>query len=294
MNFISNFNSMTRGRGICRVIAKMAIVWFLLIYPCSEGRCQELESRTALTFQEFFPGLQEAQGVLVHVIEGQARSRVVPGVWRTVEKAHGLMAMVRVDISDVRQRTEILFLVVSRDGLVHSRYREVRPFDLPKDNFMDSTELRERFAELQKEYRTLKVERAQRKEEKGKSLREARVRSSLMRLASLGARENENVGPRVPEMSRVQLPFNEELLGTLTDKVRTTLVPRNIAAREQNLEKQLQELSLVSVRDESELMLDGDDGFSIGDKMRLIEQTRYEDISLLEEQLASFEMTPEL
>ena len=288
MNFINSFNKKASHLGWGLLAG---LLCSLMCPSFREVFAQEIGTKgTSVTVQEFFSDVDDVQAVLVQVVREDGDLTVVPATWRPVKHAVGTMAIARFSVIDVRQRHGLLFLAVSREGSVYSRYREVVPYDLARLNFMDSSGLRQRFVELQGEYQKIKAENSESGDRKRRQLRDARVRASLMRLASLGAGEGSGEQPSAVTYSK--RPYNESLVRTLADRIRDATLARNMEAREQGLLKQVQELSLVSVSTEPQSEREADDGYTVEEKLRLIEQTRFEQIDVLEAELASLQISP--
>lgn len=288
MSFINSFNKKAKySTGLLLA----GLFYALMCTSFREVFAQEMGANgIALTVQEFFSDVDDVQAVLVQVVEGDGDPTVVPATWRPIEHAVGTMAIARFSVIDVKQRLGLLFIAVGRDGSVHSRYREVVPYDHTRYNFMDSNSLRQRYVELQDEYQKIKAENAENGARKRRQLRDSRVRASLMRLASLGAGEESR--EQASAVTYSKRPYNESLVRTLADRIRDANLVRNIEAREQRLLKQVQELSLVSVSPEPQHEREADDVYTVEEKLRLIEQTRFEQIAVLEAELDSLQMSP--
>jgi hypothetical protein len=288
MSFINSFNKKAKySLGLL-----LAGLFYALM--CTSFRdvfAQEMGANgIALTVQEFFSDVEDVQAVLAQIVEENGESTVVPATWRSIERSVGTMAIARFSVIDVRQSIGLLFIAVGRGGSVHSRYREVVPYDLARYNFMDSNGLRQRYVELQDEYQKIKADNAESGDRKRRQQRDSRVRASLMRLASLGAGEESGKLESVVTYSK--RPYNESHMRTLADRIRDATLPRNIEVREQGLLKQVQELSLVSVLPEPQPEREADDVYTLEEKLRLIEQTRFEQIAVLEAELESMRASP--
>ena len=258
---------------------------------------QEPGAATSLTIQEFFPEVLDAQGVLAGIIDSKHFMRMAPATWRSLNDAPGGnsaggMVVVRFAIEQLHEKVGVLFLVIDKRGGTYSRFREFVPYDLPSDNFLDSEALRTRFINLQKDYQTMRRQASRNLEQREERRRNARLEASLGQIASLGVQRlsNESVNRGLPESSL----HTEEVLRLLTEKLQTSKPPRSLAIREQRIRNHLQELSrMVLAKDTSNQYRDSE-GYTVEEKVRLIEENRSEHIFLLEQELARLTSSNEL
>lgn len=257
----------------------------LFVMPnCVWADGQEQVGIKSMTIQEFFPEVSDVQGALVEVIDSEYRGRIAPATWRSVDESSGVMAIARFTVKHLQQKLGILFVLIDENGAVHSRYREIVPYDLPSENFLDSDTLRERFITLQKEYQMIRRQASKNLERRKEQNRKARLEASLGRIAHLAAQNisSESASKGLPD----QASHTREVLGILTEKLKTLKAPRGVAIRERRAMSHLEELSRkIMVENTPEIYLDSE-GYTVSEKVRLIDENRNEHIFLLEQELA--------
>lgn len=275
----------------CSVLERFtALLVCMFVMPNSFlADAQTQTDTTSLTIQEFFPGVLDVQGVLAEIIDSQYSVRLGTATWRSVheapgESAAGGMAVVRFSVEHPQEKVGVLILVIDSAGSVYSRFREVVPYDLPSDNFLDSEALRTRFLNLQKEYQAVRKHAAQNRAQLEDQRRRARIEASLGQIASLGAQSVsvKSTHKGLPE----QALHTEEVLKILTEQLQTSKSPRSFAIREQRIVNHLQELSRVVVAENASGGYRDSEGYTVEEKVRLIEENRSEHIFLLEQELA--------
>lgn len=290
---MNNFSSSPLFLSRRCLVARQCVAFLVGLIVMSDSVWADDHERAdvaSLTIQEFFPEVTDAQGALAEIIESEQSVRIVPATWRLVNdssgavSSSGAMTVVRFPVEHPDQKLGVVFVVIDKKGNVYSRYREIVPHDLPSDHFLDSESLRSRYMNLQNEYQTLRSQVSQNQEQREERKRRARLEASLGQIASLGAQEvsigNSNKG--LPE----HFLHAEEVLRILSEKLKTSKPARSLAVREQRLMRHLQELSRVVLAEHSSETYRDSEGYSVEEKIRLIEENRSEHIFLLEQELA--------
>jgi chromosome segregation ATPase len=172
-------------------------------------------------------------------------------------------------------------MVLGTNGEVKSAFKEINGDEISPSTLLSSAELRDRFVERRGILRQLQGEIAS----QGSRIRSLQQDADNIAMVSKIVDAEDELGEIKARLKRVSTAQSD--LDRRVSQMRARPQPLNAKKREAELVEQLSELSTALSATENQAIkkISGAKG-ALEDKLRLIEETKGEHISLLEEELA--------
>jgi hypothetical protein len=179
------------------------------------------------------------------------------------------------------ERLSALLMVLGTNGEIKSAYKEINGDEISPSTMLSSAELRDRFVERRGILRQLQGEIAS----QGSRIRSLQQDADNIAMVSKIVDAEDELGEIKARLKRVSTAQSD--LDRRVSQMRSRPQPLNAKKREAELVEQLSELSTALSATENQAIkkISGAKG-ALEDKLRLIEETKGEHISLLEEELA--------
>lgn len=187
----------------------------------------------------------------------------------------------RVPVTDADSALQLLFVLIGAKGEVWSTYREARIEELSAATGLKTSELRSRFVERRGVLRNLQASIAAQDGRLADLEADADAIANVNRIVS-AEDELGSVRSSIARVASAQAGINERL-----QRMKSRAEPSNAKKREAELVGQLGELSTaLSVKEASSIKKISSATTDLQQKIRLIEETREDQIDLLEQELA--------
>lgn len=239
-----------------------------------------------VTIVDRVPFAGEIERVLFVAMSDTQSPEVVEATWIAPHEGDDLHSVGRVTLSVAAERMQLLSIILGAKGEVRSVYRNFAAEELPPTLYLALQELRDRFIERRGVYRKLQEE-IQSQEEQLRSLQ--RDADNIAMVSKIVSAEDElaDINEKVRRVTLAQQGIDRR-----ATQMKTRAQPLNAQKRETELVGQLSELStaLAAVENQAIKKLSGAKRV-LQDKLELIEETREEHITLLEEELAQLRRT---
>ena len=179
------------------------------------------------------------------------------------------------------ERLSALLMVLGTNGEIKSAYKEINGDEISPSTMLSSAELRDRFVERRGILRQLQSEVTA----QGSRIRSLQQDADNIAMVSKIVDAEDELGEIKARLKRVSTAQSD--LDRRVSQMRSRPQPLNAKKREAELVEQLSELSTALSATENQAIkkISGAKG-ALEDKLRLIEETKGEHISLLEEELA--------
>jgi hypothetical protein len=239
-----------------------------------------LENRS-LTISEQLAFTEEVKEAYLLV---SSRNRIIhsaPASWIESTEGDSITCIGRVPVSQEDAELEVLFVAIGITGNIRSSFRIVNLAEAPPTAFLSSLELRERLIERRGALRQLQTE-VRMQDERLQGLQEDA--DAIANVARIVTAEDElaDVRKKIAQIDEAHKSIEHRAL-----QMKARPQPLNAQTREAQLTQQLAELSSeLSATEITALKRISIASGELKDKLRLIEETREEKISLLEEELA--------
>jgi hypothetical protein len=261
----------------CVLLALLGLVSALVFGLQSAGA---LENRS-LTISEQLAFTEEVKEAYLLV---SSRNRIIhsaPASWIESTEGDSITCIGRVPVSQEDAELEVLFVAIGITGNIRSSFRIVNLAEAPPTAFLSSLELRERLIERRGALRQLQTE-VRMQDERLQGLQEDA--DAIANVARIVTAEDElaDVRKKIAQIDEAHKSIEHRAL-----QMKARPQPLNAQTREAQLTQQLAELSSeLSATEITALKRISIASGELKDKLRLIEETREEKISLLEEELA--------
>lgn len=234
-----------------------------------------------VTFVERVQFSGEVERVIMVAMADTAVPEIVDATWIAPHEGDEFACIGRVTLPEVVDRLQVVSIIVGTRGEVRSRYREFAATEIPPTMQLSLSELRARFAERRGVFRKLRSETHALDERLAALQRDADNIAMVSRIVS--AEEHlSDVQARLARLTTAQQSIDRRAA-----QIRTRPQPLNAQKREAELVGQLGELSRALSAAETQALtrLKGAKG-ALQEKLNLIEETRDQQITILEEDLA--------
>jgi len=244
------------------------------------------QQERALTVVDQVPFAGEIEQVLLVAMSDARPPEVVKASWIPPHEGEGVHCVGRVVVPQAAERLQVLSVIFGTQGEVRSAYRDFSAEELPPTLYLSLPELRDRFVERRGVYRKLQDEIGSQEERLQSLQRDADNIAMVSKIVS-AEEELDDVREKVRRVTLAQQGIERR-----ATQMKARAQPLNAQKRETELVGQLSELSTALVATENQAMkkLTGVKGV-LQDKLALIEETREEQISPLEEELARLRRT---
>jgi hypothetical protein len=242
------------------------------------------EQERAATLAERIPFSGEVRAAYLVVVDSSGAEQASPASWIQSEKSNEVVCIGRVSLAPTDSTINALFVVVGAQGEVRSVFRSFGPEELPPAVFLSVQELRDRLVErrgllrqLSNEVRTL--------DDRLEALQEDA--DSIANVSKIVGAEDELevINGKIAQVDAAYKSVEQR-----KGQMKTRPVPLNTQTRETELVQQLAELSTaLSATETSALQRISNASGELQEKLKLIEETKDEHVSLLEEELASIQ-----
>lgn len=238
------------------------------------------EEQRQVTLVHRVPFAGEVEQVLLVAMGDQSPPEVVEAAWVAPQEGDELSCIGRVDLPQSSERVQVMSVIVGTRGEVRSSVHEYAAEELPPTSHLTLADLRARFVERRGVFRRLQNEIAGQQERMSTLQRDADTIAMVSRIVSV----EDELAEVKSKLQRVTLA--QQGIDRRTSQMKTRPQPLNAKKREADLVKQLGELSTALSAAENQALkrLAGAKGELQG-KLALIEETRGEQIFLLEEEL---------
>jgi hypothetical protein len=262
-------------------------ILLVLLFTLLAARAPAQQRNTAaqqdkiVTLVERIQFTGEVERVLMIAMADSSPPEIVDATWIAPHEGDEFACIGRVTLPDVAQRLQVVSIIVGTRGEVRSAYREFAAEEIPPTAQLSLAELRNRFVERRGVFRKLQNE-TQGLDERLRTLqRDADNIAMVSRIVS--AEEHvSDVHARLARLAAAQQSIDHRAA-----QIKTRPQPLNAQKREAELVGQLGQLSQALSAAETQALtrLKGAKG-ALQEKLELIEQTRDQHITLLEEDLA--------
>jgi hypothetical protein len=256
-------------------------VRFVILYALLTPIYALAESRSRITLVERVPFSGEVQQVLIAVMSGQAAPEIAQATWIAPHAGEEYWCVGRASFIETRERLQVLAVLIGTRGEIRSSYRELAADELPPASRLSLPELRSRFVERRGIYRKLQSENQAQQER----LRSLQSDADAIAMVSKIVNAEDDLTEVKTKLQRVISA--EQGIDRRSAQIKTRPVPLNAQKRESELVDQLSELSKALSAAETQALqrLAGAKG-ALQEKLSLIDETRDEHITILEEDLA--------
>jgi hypothetical protein len=234
----------------------------------------------SITLSERVPFSGEVQAAYLIVAGKKELLHSSPASWIELTQGDEIACIGRFSLSSAEDTLGVLFVVFGTNGDVRSVYRALSVSELTPTAYLTLAELRERLVERRSSLRQLDAE-VRSQEERIDTLQEdADAIANVARIV--------NVEDELEEVKRKILLIDTASRDIEQRKaqMQKRSLPLNAQAREAELVKQLSELSTaLSATETGALKRISSASGELQEKLQLIEDTRDEHITLLEEEL---------
>jgi hypothetical protein len=225
----------------------------------------------------------EVEQVIMVAASGDKPPRAVAATWiPSKDDDQELVCIGRLpEAPQAGERLSALLMVLGTNGEVKSAFKEINGDEISPSTLLSSAELRDRFVERRGILRQLQGEIAS----QGSRIRSLQQDADNIAMVSKIVDAEDELGEIKARLKRVSTAQSD--LDRRVSQMRARPQPLNAKKREAELVEQLSELSTALSATENQAIkkISGAKG-ALEDKLRLIEETKGEHISLLEEELA--------
>jgi hypothetical protein len=247
---------------------------------CSFAQAIAQQSRR-VTLVERVAFTGEVERVLMVAMADSHPPEVVDATWIAPQEGEEFACIGRAALPEVAERLQVLSVIVGTRGEVRSTYREFAAEEIPPTAHLSLPELRARFIERRGVFRKLQ-DQTQALDERLRTLqRDADNIAMVSRIVS-AEEQVSDVHARLERVTAAQKSIDHRAA-----QIKMRPQPLNAQKREAELVGQLGELSRALSEAETQALkkLKGAKG-ALQEKLALIEETRDQHITLLEEDLA--------
>jgi len=225
----------------------------------------------------------EVEQVIMVAASGDKPPRAVAATWiPSKDDDQELVCIGRLpEAPQAGERLSALLMVLGTNGEVKSAFKEINGDEISPSTLLSSAELRDRFVERRGILRQLQSEITA----QGSRIRSLQQDADNIAMVSKIVDAEDELGEIKARLKRVSTAQSD--LDRRVSQMRARPQPLNAKKREAELVEQLSELSTALSATENQAIkkISGAKG-ALEDKLRLIEETKGEHISLLEEELA--------
>jgi hypothetical protein len=225
----------------------------------------------------------EVEQVIMVAASGDKPPRAVAATWiPSKDDDQELVCIGRLpEAPQAGERLNALLMVLGTNGEVKSAFKEINGDEISPSTLLSSAELRDRFVERRGILRQLQSEITA----QGSRIRSLQQDADNIAMVSKILDAEDELGEIKARLKRVSTAQSD--LDRRVSQMRARQQPLNAKKREAELVEQLSELSTALSATENQAIkkISGAKG-ALEDKLRLIEETKGEHISLLEEELA--------
>ena len=225
----------------------------------------------------------EVEQVIMVAASGDKPPRAVAATWiPSKDDDQELVCIGRLpEAPQAGERLSALLMVLGTNGEVKSAFKEINGDEISPSTLLSSAELRDRFVERRGILRQLQSEITA----QGSRIRSLQQDADNIAMVSKIVDAEDELGEIKARLKRVSTAQSD--LDRRVSQMRSRPQPLNAKKREAELVEQLSELSTALSATENQAIkkISGAKG-ALEDKLRLIEETKGEHISLLEEELA--------
>ena len=225
----------------------------------------------------------EVEQVIMVAASGDKPPRAVAATWiPSKDDDQELVCIGRLpEAPQAGERLSALLMVLGTNGEVKSAFKEINGDEISPSTLLSSAELRDRFVERRGILRQLQSEIIA----QGSRIRSLQQDADNIAMVSKIVDAEDELGEIKARLKRVSTAQSD--LDRRVSQMRSRPQPLNAKKREAELVEQLSELSTALSATENQAIkkISGAKG-ALEDKLRLIEETKGEHISLLEEELA--------
>ena len=274
--------SLPRSRASLVAIARSCVVVLLLFTLVTSGKPASAQPKLNrfITLSERVPVSGDVQAVYLVVAGEKELLHSGAASWVQAAEGNEISCIGRFSLPSEEDRLGVLFVVLGTQGEVRSVYRSVKTSELTPTAYLTATELRERLVERRSLLRQLDSE-VRLQEERIDTLQEdADAIANVARIVNVED-ELDEVKRKIHAIDRASSSIQRRKL-----QMQQRPAPLNAQTREAELVKQLAELSTaLSATETSALKRVSSASGELQQKLQLIEDTRDEHITLLEEEL---------
>lgn len=223
----------------------------------------------------------EVERVLMVAMADTAMPEIFDATWIAPHEGQDFACIGRVTLPEVADKLQVVSIIIGTRGEVRSKYREFAAAEISPTMHLSLSDLRARFAERRGVFRKLRSETQSLDERLVALQRDADNIAMVSRIVS--AEEHlSDVQARLARLSTAQQSIDRRAA-----QIKTRPQPLNAHKREAELVAQLVELSRALSAAETQALtrLTGAKG-ALQEKLALIEETRNQHITILEEDLA--------
>jgi hypothetical protein len=238
------------------------------------------EEQRQVTLVHRVPFAGEVEQVLLVAMGDEAQPEIVEAAWIAPQHGEELSCIGRVGVPQTAERVQVMSVLVGTRGEVRSVVHEYAADELPPTSRLSLAELRARFVERRGVFRRLQNEIEGQQERMSTLQRDADAIAMVSRIVSV----EDELAEVKSKLQRVTLA--QQGIDRRTSQMKGRPQPLNSKKREAELVKQLGELSTALSAAENQALkkLAGANG-ELQNKLALIEETRGEQMFLLEEEL---------
>lgn len=244
------------------------------------------QQERSLTVVDQIPFAGEVEQVLWVAMSDARPPEVVRASWIPPHEGENVHCVGRVAVPQAAERLQVLSVIFGTQGEVRSAYRDFSAEELPPTLYLSLPELRDRFIERRGVYRKLQDEIGSQEERLQSLQRDADNIAMVSKIVSV-EEELDDVREKVRRVTLAQQGIERR-----ATQMKARAAPLNGQKREIELVGQLSELStaLATAENQAIKRLRGAKGV-LQDKLAMIEETRDDHITLLEEELARLRRT---
>lgn len=258
--------------------AKNFVIIVALMLCVSPAKAQQQRGVTLVERMQF---TGEVERVLMVVMADASMPDIVDATWIAPHEGDEFACIGRVTLPEVIERLQVVSIIVGTRGEVRSTYREIAGEEISPTAYLSLAELRARFVERRGFFRKLQSE-TQGLEERLTALQRDADNIAMVSQIVNAEEHVSDVHARLGRLAAAQQSIDRRAA-----QIKTRPQPLNAQKREAELVGQLGELSQALSAAETQALkrLQGAKGV-LQEKLDLIEETRDQHITLLEEDLA--------